>query len=64
MAAIPFNAAHRKEQARKQLETALAAYREMLDTFVSNRMRQTVADAEHAHPRQGPATTSPAKNPQ
>lgn len=64
MAAIPFNAAHQKELARKQLETALAAYREMLDAFVSNRMRQTVADAEHAHPRQGPATTSPAKNPQ
>ena len=64
MAAIPFNAAHQKEQARKQLETALAAYREMLDTFVSNRMRQTVADAEHAHPHRVPATTSPAKNPQ
>jgi hypothetical protein len=64
MAAIPFNAAHQKELARKQLETALAAYREMLDAFVSNRMRQTVADAEHAHPHRVPATTSPAKNPQ
>ena len=64
MAAIPFDAAHQKEQARKQLETALAAYREMLDTFVSNRMRQTVADAEHAHPRQARVATSPAKNPQ
>ena len=64
MAAIPFNTAHQKEHARKQLETALAAYREMLDTFVSNRMRRTVADAEHARPHQVPATTSPAKNPQ
>jgi hypothetical protein len=64
MAAIPFNAAHQKELARKQLETALAAYREMLDAFVSNRMRRTAADAEHAHPRQAPATSSPAKNPQ
>ena len=35
MAAITLNTAHQKEQARKQLEAALAAYREMLDTFVS-----------------------------
>ena len=64
MAATPFNAAHQKEHARKQLKTALAAYREMLDAFVSNRMRQTVAAAEHALPHQVPGTTSPAKNPQ
>jgi hypothetical protein len=60
MAAITFDTAHRKEQARKQLEAALAAYREMLDAFVSNQMRQAAAEAEHARPRRTPA--SPAKN--
>jgi hypothetical protein len=60
MAAITFDAAHQKEQARKQLETALAAYRAMLDTFVSNQIRQAAAEAEHARPRQTPG--SPAKN--
>ena len=61
MAAITFNTAHQKEQVRKQLETALAAYREMLDAFVSNQMRQAAAEAEHARPRQAPRTTSPAE---
>ena len=60
MAAITFDAAHQKDQARKQLETALAAYRAMLDTFVSNQMRQAAAEAEHTRPRQTPG--SPAKN--
>jgi outer membrane protein TolC len=57
MAAITFDAAHQKEQARKQLETALAAYRAMLGMFVST---QAAAEAEHARPRQTPG--SPAKN--
>ena len=48
MAAITFNTAHQAEHIRQQLETALAAFREMLDTFVSNRMRQAAAEAEHA----------------
>ena len=61
MAAITFNAAHQKEHVRKQLETALAAFREMLDAFVSNRMRQAAAEAEHARPRQAPDTTSPVE---
>ena len=64
MAAITFNAAHQKELVRKQLETALAAYREMLDTFVSNRMRQAAAEAEHARPRQRQGATSPSKDAQ
>lgn len=63
MAAITFNTAHQKEQVRKQLETALAAYREMLDTFVSNQMRQTAAEAEHARPRRIPSTTSGTTSP-
>jgi hypothetical protein len=62
MAAITFNTAHQKEQVRKQLETALAAYREMLDTFVTNRMRQSAAEAEHGRPRQSPDPTSTSKS--
>jgi hypothetical protein len=60
MVAITFNAAYRKEQARKQLDAALAAYREMLDRFVSNQMRQVAAKAEQARAR--PTPGSPAKN--
>jgi hypothetical protein len=60
MAAITFVPVHQKKQARKQLETALAAYRAMLDTFVSNQIRQAAAEAEHARPRQ--TVGSPAKN--
>ena len=64
MATITFNTAHQKEQGRKQIEAALAAYGEMLDTFVSNQMRQAAAEAEHARPRQTPSTTSPSKDAQ
>ena len=64
MAAISFNTAHQKEQVRKQIETALAAYREMLDTFVSHQMRQAAADAEHARPQQTSRITSPPKDAQ
>ena len=55
MAAITLDSALQKQQARKQLETALAAYREMLDTFVSTQLRQAAAEAEQAGPRQLPA---------
>ena len=64
MAAITFNAAHQKELVRKRLETALASYREMLDVFVSNQIRQAAAAAERARPRQAPDTTSPVKSTQ
>jgi hypothetical protein len=64
MAAITLNIAHQKEQARKQLETALAAYREMLDTFASNQMRQAAVEAARAGARQTPDKTSPSKNTQ
>jgi type II secretory pathway pseudopilin PulG len=64
MAAITFNTAHQKQQVRKQIEAALAAYREMLDTFVSNQMRRTAAEAEHGRPRQTLGATSPAKDAQ
>jgi hypothetical protein len=64
VATITFNTAHQKEQARKQVEAALAAYREMLNTFVSNQMRQGAAEAEHTRPRQTLGTTSPSKDAQ
>ena len=51
MAAITFNAAHQKEHVREQLKPALAAFREMLDTFVSNQMRRAAAEAEQVRPR-------------
>jgi hypothetical protein len=62
MAAITFKTENRKEQLRKQIETALAAYREMLDTFVSNRVRQAATAAERARPRRAPDTTPPVKS--
>ena len=62
MAAITLDSVHQKLQARKQLEAALAAYREMLDTFVSNQMRQAAAEAEHACPRRRQGMSSPAKS--
>jgi hypothetical protein len=45
MATITFNTADQTKQVRKQIEIALAAYREMLDTFVSNQTRQASAEA-------------------
>jgi type II secretory pathway pseudopilin PulG len=64
MAAITLDSALQKQQARKQLETALAAYREMLDTFVSNQMRKAAAEAEQAGPPQLPITSSQPKDSQ
>ena len=58
MAEVTLNTAEQKEQLRKQVETALAAYREMLDTFVSNQMRRAAAEAEQAHPRHPLVTQS------
>jgi len=61
MAAITFNAAHQKVHIREQLKTVLAAFREMLDVFVSSRMRRAVAEAEHIRPQ---GTQSPSINAQ
>ena len=61
MAAITFNAAHQKVHIREQLKTVLAASREMLDVFVSNRMRRA-AEAEHVRPRQFRGTPSQSIN--
>ena len=58
MAAITFNAAHRKLHIQEQLKAVLAAFRETLDAFVSDRMRRAVAQAEHIRPRR-PQGTQP-----
>ena len=54
MAATTFTTSFRKEQVREQLDTVLNAFREILDTFVSNRMRRAAAEAEHVGPRRPP----------
>ena len=64
MAAITFNAAHQKVHIREQLKTVLAAFREMLDVFVSSRMRRAVAAAEDVRPRQLQGKQSQSKNAQ
>ncbi len=64
MTAITFNTAHQAEHLRQRLKVALAAFREMLDIFVSNQMRRTVAEAEQVRPKQAPRTTSPMKSTQ
>ena len=53
MATITFNTAHRKAHVREQLDAVLAAFREMLDAFVSNRMRRAAAEAEYVRPQPG-----------
>jgi hypothetical protein len=58
MAAITFNAARQKLHIQGQLKTVLAAFREMLDAFVSNRMRRAVAEAGHIRPRRPQGTQS------
>ena len=60
MAAITFTTAHQKEQVREPLKTALAAFHEMLDAFVSNRMRRAAAEAEQVRPRHRPGGSSPS----
>ena len=51
MAAITFNAGRRKLPIQGQRKTVLAAFRDRLDAFVSNRMRRAVAEAGHSRPR-------------
>jgi hypothetical protein len=51
MTAITLHTAHQAAHFRQKLGTALAVLREMLDSFVSNRMRKAAAEAEHARSR-------------
>jgi hypothetical protein len=54
MAEITFNTADQDELVREEVKAAVAAYREMLDTFVGNRTRPAAAGAEPLRPRQLP----------
>jgi hypothetical protein len=60
MAPITFDAVQQAAHARDQLKAVLAAVRELLDAFVSNRMRRAAAEAEHAHSRQPSGASSPS----
>jgi hypothetical protein len=64
MAANPFDAAHRKEQTQAQLEAALAAYREMLDTYVHNRVPRAAAEADASAERRITQAQSNSVKPQ
>jgi hypothetical protein len=50
MAAITLNTVNQATHVREQLIPVLAAFREMLDAFVSNRMRRTAAEASMRAP--------------
>ena len=52
MAEATFNTVHQQEQVRKQVKTAVEAYRQILDTFVNSPMRRAASEAEHGRPRQ------------
>ena len=58
MAAILFNAGHRKLRIREQLETVLAAVREALDALIGSRMQPAVAQDGHIRPRRPHGTHS------
>jgi hypothetical protein len=61
MAETTFNAA-REAQAREQLKAALAAYGEMLDTFVNHPMPLAAAETGHAVTRLVPTAVPKPKN--
>ena len=52
MAEVPFYTADPEERVREQVEAAVAAYHDMLDTFVSSRARTAAAEAGEVRPRQ------------
>jgi hypothetical protein len=61
MAAITFSSAHRAGHIGARLKAALTVLREMLDAYVSHRMRLAALEAEQVRPRQPPGTSSPSK---
>ena len=61
MAAIAFNTVNQATHVREQLNTVLAAFRAMLDAFVSNRMRRAAAEAEHVRPLGTPSPSTRAR---
>ncbi len=64
MATTTFNAAGGKEHVREQLVAVLAAFREALDAFVSNRMRRAAAEAGRVRPRPSQDTQTQSINAQ
>jgi hypothetical protein len=52
MAATTVNITYRNEQLWKQLRNLPDVCRELLDAFVSSRMRHAVSAAEHVRPQQ------------
>jgi hypothetical protein len=54
MAAVTFNAMPRTEHVRRRLKAVRAAFSEMLDAFISNRMRRAAAETKHVGPRHRP----------
>jgi hypothetical protein len=64
MAAITFNSAHRAQHIGRRLKPALTVLRQMLDAYVSHRMRLAASEAEHIRPRQPPGASSPSKKAQ
>ena len=64
MAAITFNTTQQKERAREQLKTALTAYREMLDTFVKDRMPRTEVESDQAPTQHVPNAQPKSMKPQ
>ena len=61
MATITFGTMHQAEHVRGQLRTVIAAFRAMLDAFVSNRMRRAAAEAEHVRPLGTPSRSIKAR---
>jgi hypothetical protein len=62
MAAIAFNPARRAGRVERRFKTVLTLVREMLDAFVSRRMRRAAAEAAPARRRQSRATSSQPKD--
>jgi hypothetical protein len=52
MAEITFNTADPEQRVREQVKAAVAAYHDMLDTFVGSRARKAAAEASEVCPRQ------------
>jgi hypothetical protein len=59
MAEATFDTVHQQEQVRKQVKTAVEAYRQMLETFVNSPMRRAASEAEHG--RQRPLQSAPVQ---
>ena len=64
MAAITLNTVNQATHVREQLKTVLTAFCEMLDAFVSNRMRRAAAESGQVPPRQPLGTQTPSMKPQ